>query len=200
MILHRLMLIADLQGAQGRPLSDVIVRAAQGVGGQLIVQFRERDLRDAALIALIRAVQRRVPPQTVLTVNNRVEIADVLGIGLHLPAAAEPPVERPVLLGRSVHDAEEAQTALADTVDYAVVGTIFKTASHPNRAGMGLEHLTMLRGQLGSAPCYAIGGLTSAHAQSALQAGAWGIAVRSAILGAEDPSEAAYQLHSSLLA
>ena len=200
MILHRLMLIADLQGVQGRPLSDVIVRAAQGVGGQLIVQFRERDLRDAALIALIRAVQRRVPPQTVLTVNNRVEIADALGIGLHLPAAAESPVERPVLLGRSVHDAEEAQTALADTVDYAVVGTIFKTASHPNRAGMGLEHLTMLSGQLGSAPCYAIGGLTSAHAQSALQAGAWGIAVRSAILGAEDPSEAAYQLHSSLLA
>ncbi len=200
MILHRLMLIADLQGAQGRPLSDVIVRAAQGVGGQLIVQFRERDLRDAALIALIRAVQRRVPPQTVLTVNNRVEIADALGIGLHLPAAAESPVERPVLLGRSVHDAEEAQTALADTVDYAVVGTIFKTASHPNRAGAGLEHLTMLSGQLGVVPCYAIGGLTSAHAQSALQAGAWGIAVRSAILGAEDPSEAAYQLHSSLLA
>ncbi len=198
MILHRLMLIADQQGTDGRPLPDVIVRAAHGVGGQLLVQFRERTMRDAELIAVIRAVQRRMPPQTVLIVNNRPALAQALGIGLHLPAAAQPPGGRYALLGRSVHDEAEARRALADTVDYAVVGTIFETQSHPGRAGAGLARLTAMRSVLGDTPCYAIGGLTSATAAQAIAAGAWGVAVRTAILAAADPSEAAYQLHSSL--
>ena len=197
-ILHRLLLIADQQGTNGRPLPDVIVRAANGVGGRLIVQFREREMSDAELIAVIRAVERRVPPQTVLTVNNRPALARALEIGLHLPAAAETPDGQYALLGRSVHDDTEAQIALADDVDYAIVGTIFETESHPGRAGAGLEHLGNMRDLLGSIACYAIGGMTTETAPEAIAAGAWGVAVRSAILSAEDPSEAAYRLHSSL--
>ncbi len=198
MILHRLMLIADQQGTNGRPLPDVIVRAANGVGGRLMVQFRERELSDAELIAVIRAVQRRVPPQTVLMVNNRPDLAGALEIGLHLPAAAETPNGQYALVGRSVHDEAEAQFALADDVDYAIVGTIFETESHPGRAGAGLEHLSAIRDLLGNVACYAIGGMTTVTAPQAVDAGAWGIAVRSAILSADDPSEAAYRLHSSL--
>ncbi|MDE2966954.1 MAG: thiamine phosphate synthase [Chloroflexota bacterium] len=198
MILHRLMLIADQQGTDGRPLPDVIVRAANGVGGRLMVQFRERELSDAELIAVIRAVQRRVPPQTVLIVNGRAELARALEIGLHLPAAVETPDGQYALLGRSVHDESETHIALADDVDYAIVGTIFETDSHPGRAGAGLEHLRAIRDLLGNVACYAIGGMTTKTAPQAIEAGAWGVAVRSAILSAEDPSEAAYRLHSSL--
>ena len=198
MILHRLMLIADQQGTNGRPLPDVIVRAVHGVGGRLMVQFRERELSDAELIAVIRAVQRRAPPRTVLMVNNRPEIALALEIGLHLPAAAESPNSRYRLLGRSVHDEVEAGVALEDTVDYAIVGTIFETESHPGRSGAGLEHLSAMRGLMGDTACYAIGGMTSVTAPQAIEAGAWGVAVRTAILSADDPSEAAYQLDSSL--
>ena len=198
MILHRLMLIADQQGTQGRPLPDVIVRAAHGVGGRLMVQFRERELADAELIAVIRAVQRRVPPQTMLIVNDRADIAQALDIGLHLPAAAETPDGQYALLGRSVHDESETHMALADDVDYAIVGTIFETDSHPGRAGAGLEHLRTMRDLLGNVACYAIGGMTAETAPRALEAGAWGVAVRSAILSADDPSEAAYRLDSSL--
>ncbi len=198
MILHRLMLIADQQGTNGRPLPDVIVRATNGVGGRLMVQFRERELSDAELIAVIRAVQRRVPPQTVLMVNNRPDLARALEIGLHLPAAAETPNGQYSLVGRSVHDEAEAQIALADDVDYAIVGTIFETESHPGRAGAGLEHLSAMRDLLGNVACYAIGGMTTITAPQAVDAGAWGVAVRSAILAADDPSEAAYRLHSSL--
>ncbi len=198
MILHRLMLIADQQGTNGRPLPDVIVRAAHGVGGRLMVQFRERELSDADLIALIRAVQRRVPPQTGLIVNNRPDLAQALEIGLHLPAAAETPGGQYTLFGRSVHDESETHTALADDVDYAIVGTIFATDSHPGRAGAGLTHLRDMRDLLGNVACYAIGGMTTETAPQALEAGAWGVAVRSAILAADDPSEAAYRLAGSL--
>ncbi len=198
MILHRLMLIADAQGTNGRPLPDVIVRAANGVGGRLMVQFRERELSDAELVAVIRAVQRRVPPQTMLIVNDRADIAQALDIGLHLPAAAETPGGQYALLGRSVHDESETQMALADDVDYAIVGTIFETESHPGRRGAGVEHLRTMRDLLGNVASYAIGGMTAETAPLAIGAGAWGVAVRSAILSAEDPSEAAYRLASSL--
>ena len=197
-MLHRLMLIADQQGARGRPLPDVVVQAANGVGGRLIVQFRERDLDDAALTDLIRAVQRRVPPQTVLIVNNRPALASALNIGLHLPAAAKTPSGQYPLLGRSVHDETEAQIARADDVDYAIVGTIFETASHPGRPAAGLEHLTAMQALLGDIPAYAIGGITHQTAPQALAAGAHGLAVRSAILAAPNPAEAAYRLSRAL--
>ena len=198
MILHRLMLIADQQGTGGRPLPDVIVRAANGVGGRLVVQFRERDMRDAELVAVIRAVQRRMPPLTTLIVNDRPQVATALGIGLHLPASSDCPADRYALLGRSVHDEQEAQRALDDRVDYAIVGTIFETASHPGRLGAGLAHLADLRETLGNIPSYAIGGIDAERAPQAVDAGAWGVAVRTAILSADDPAEAAYLLHSSL--
>ena len=197
-MLHRLMLIADQQGALGRPLPDVIVRAANGVGGRLIVQFRERELSDAELMPVIRAVQRRAPPQTTLVVNNRPLVARALDIGLHLPAAAQPVGDRPRLLGRSVHDEREAHVAVSDAVDYAIVGTIFETESHPGRPGAGLEHLSRLQDLLAETPAYAIGGMTTETAPLAIDTGAWGVAVRTAILSADDPSEAAYRLHSSL--
>lgn len=198
MILHRLMLIADRDGTNGRPLPDVIVRAANGVGGKLVVQFRERELPDDELVALIRAVQRRVPPQTTLLVNDRPEISRELQIGLHLPAAADTALIRPALLGRSVHDENEANVAVLDEVDYAIVGTIFETESHPGRPGAGLEHLRHMRAWLGEIPCYAIGGMSKETASLAIEAGAWGVAVRTAILSADDPSEAAYRLAGSL--
>ena len=147
---------------------------------------------------MIRAVQRRAPPETVLMVNNRPELARALEIGLHLPAAAETPSGQFTLVGRSVHDEAEAQIALADDVDYVIAGTIFETESHPGRAGAGLDHLSEMRDLLGSVACYAIGGMTTQTAPQAIEAGAWGVAVRSAILSADDPSEAAYRLHSSL--
>ncbi len=199
MILHRLMLIADQQGTAGRPLPDVIVRAAHGVGGRLMVQFRGREMRDVELIAVIRAVQRRMPPLTTLIVNNRPDIAQALHIGLHLPAAIGPPAHRAPLLGRSAHNGDEARHALADAVDYAIIGTIFETASHPGRAGAGLTHLSEMRDLLGDTPSYAIGGIDTDNAPLAIEAGAWGVASRSAILSADDPAEAARRLHSSLI-
>ncbi|MCY3568286.1 MAG: thiamine phosphate synthase [Chloroflexi bacterium] len=198
MILHRLMLIADQEGAGGRPLHDVVVRAANGVGGRLVVQFREREMRDRELIAVIRAVQRRMPPHTTLIVNDRPALARALGIGLHLPASSAGPGGRYALLGRSVHDQQEASQAVDDRVDYAVVGTIFATASHPGRPSAGLAHLTEMRAMLGDTPCYAIGGIDAERAPLAVDAGAWGVAVRTAILSADDPAEAAYRMHGSL--
>ena len=198
-MLPRLILIADQIAAASRPLPDVVARAAEGVEGQLIVQIREPDLADDKVIRLVQAVQRRVPDETLISVNNRPAIARALGLGLHLPGYADAVEGGYALRGRSVHDAVEAEAAIRERADYAIVGTIFATASHPDRAGAGLEHLSRMQGLLGDIPCFAIGGMTAETAPLAIESGAWGVAVRSAILSAEAPAEAAHGLMAALM-
>lgn len=197
--LPRLMLIADQQGAGGRPLEDVIAAASDGTGGYLFVQLREKTLEDAALSALLVRIRARLPTRAPLVVNNRPRIAAALGLGLHLPAAAPSAMRASAgLRGRSVHDRAEAQQARRERVDYAVVGTIFETASHPGRLGAGLKHLRAMAAALGEMPAYAIGGITPQNAASAVAAGAWGVAVRGAVLDAADPAVAARALAEAL--
>ena len=197
-MLHRLLLIADQEGVGERPLADVVVAAADALQGRLVVQFRERDMSDSELALVIRDARERAPSETILIVNNRAALASEVEIGLHLPAAAEAPLVRPTLLGRSVHDETEARRAISDGVDYAVVGTIFETASHPGRSGAGLAHLSAMVSLMQSIPCYAIGGMTAETARFAIEAGAFGVAARSAILGAADVAAAARELDASL--
>lgn len=197
----RLMLIADQAGARDRPLDEVVLGVARAIDGDLVVQFREPEVSNAELSATIGAIQRRAPTRTALVVNGRIGLAQALEIGLHLPARAALPSRADqslTLLGRSVHDAAEARQALDDAVDYAVVGTIFETTSHPGRSGAGLRHLSQMCKLLAETPCFAIGGIDAATAPLAIEAGAWGVAVRSAILSANDPGLAARRLRDSL--
>ncbi len=190
-MLPRLILIADRAAAAGRPLPIVVAHAAKGVEGRLIVQLREPGVADAVAIRFLRAIQRKVPAGTTLTVNNRPDVAQTLDLGLHLPAYAERPPGSFVMVGRSVHDQIEAETALAEHADYAIVGTIFPTASHPGRAGAGLDHLRILADALDPIPVFAIGGITADNAAECIAAGAWGVAVRQAIMAAADPGASA---------
>lgn len=190
-MLPRLILIADQIAAASRPLPDVVADAAEGVAGQLIVQIREPDLSDAMVIRLVRAVQRRVPGETLISVNNRPEIARALDLGLHLPGYADAVEGGFALRGRSVHDAAEAEAAIRERADYAIVGTIFATASHPGREGVGVAHLQAMADALDPIPAFAIGGISAENAAACISAGAWGVAVRGAIMSADEPGVAA---------
>ena len=195
------MLIADQLGAGSRPLVEVVSAAAEGAQGRIAVQVREKALEREALALLLRELRDCLPPQSLLMVNDRPDLAAALGIGLHLPAASPLPRGRSfMIVGRSVHDRAEAAAALADRVDYAVAGTIFATASHPGRAGAGLGHLRGLSVSLAPIPVYAIGGIDAGNAAACVAAGAWGAAVRGAILGADDPAAAARELAARLRA
>ena len=189
--LPRLMLVADRRGVPDRPLEDVVHAAAVGADGRILVQIRERDLNDDDLAALCERVMARLDPSVRVAVNDRPAVARRLGIGLHLPAASAAPERRPGLMGRSVHDEAEAAAAIADGADYAVVGTIYRTASHPGFEGGGLERVRMLSERLDPIPAYAIGGISAANAALAVAAGAHGAAVRSAVLAADNPAGAA---------
>jgi thiamine-phosphate pyrophosphorylase len=182
------MLVTDREATGGRDLVDVV--AAAVAGGVGLVQVRERDLAEAE--ALLRQILDRLRGTPVrLLVNGHPALARRLGIGLHLPASALPPAPpRPPLFGRAVHDEGEARRALAEGASYVVVGPVFPTGSKPGHPGAGLASLAALSRRVAPVPVFAIGGLTPARVAPVLEAGAHGVAVRSAILGATDPARA----------
>jgi thiamine-phosphate pyrophosphorylase len=185
------MLVTDRRETRGRDLVDVIEAAV--TGGVGLVQVRERDLPEAEVADLVRRLLERLRGSAArLVVNGHAAVARALGVGLHLPAAAPPPAPpRPLLCGRAVHDDGEARRALAEGVSYAVIGPVFPTGSKPGHPGAGLDALARLARIVAPAPAFAIGGLTPERAALVRGAGAHGVAVRSAILGAPDPAGAA---------
>ena len=193
------MLVTDRRETGGRDLVDVVEAAVSG--GVRLVQVRERDLIDAEVAALLgRILDRLRGTEARVVVNGRPELARVLGIGLHLPAADPPVAPRPELLGRSVHGEGEAQRARVENASYVVAGPIFPTGSKPGHPGAGLALLGRLGRIVSPTPILAIGGLTPERVGTVREWGAHGVAVRSAILGAPDPARAARAFAEALAA
>lgn len=187
--LPRLMLVTDRHATRGRDLVDVVEAAVSaGVG---LVQVRERDLPEGEIEALLGRLRDRLRGSGArLVVNGHPALARALGIGLHLPAAAPTTAPRLTFTGRSVHDEEEAIFARAEGVSYVVAGPIFLTDSKPGHPGAGVTLVIRLHHILAPTPIFAIGGLTPERVEVVLKAGAHGVAVRSAILGAAEPARA----------
>jgi thiamine-phosphate pyrophosphorylase len=145
--------------------------------------------------ALLPAARRS---GTVLIVNDRLDVALAAGTdGAHVGhRSLGVRVARALLgeapwLGASVRDATEAAQASAEGADYAFLGTIFATPSHPGQAGMGLEGLSAVAGRLGATfHTIAIGGIDAARAADVLGAGAYGIAAVRGIWDSRDPAAA----------
>jgi 8-oxo-dGTP diphosphatase len=113
-------------------------------------------------------------------VNADIELAQALGIGVHLRATQLPTLStRPLppeqLVAASCHDAAELQAAQALGCDFALIGTVLPTASHPDAIALGWEGFARLREAV-SLPLYAIGGLSPDHIAQSRQHGAQGIA------------------------
>jgi thiamine-phosphate pyrophosphorylase len=201
MRLPRLVLITDVAtAADAAGLAQIAAAVQGGVG---IVQLRDRDAGAAALLERTQALRRRLP-ETVLLVNDRVDVALAAGAsGVQLPggglpvAAARQILGPQALIGRSVHSVREAQAAAAEDADFLIVGTIFATASHPDRAPAGLALLEAVAASV-LVPCFAIGGVTPANAADCVRHGAHGVAVIRAIIRAADPEAAARQMVDAL--
>jgi len=100
--------------------------------------------------------------------------------GLHVPARclaglAARPVPDAMWFGASCHSAAELAAARAVGADYAFLGNVRPTASHPDRPGLGWERFTAMVAAL-PLPVYGIGGLGPADLDDAWAAGAQGIA------------------------
>jgi len=197
-----LYVITDHRAAAGRPLLDLVRAALRG--GATVVQLRMKHGSTREMLALgqeLREVTRLagVP----LIVNDRLDVALALEAeGVHLgqedlPARLARPLIGPNrLLGVSVETVEQAEQAWRDGADYLGVGDLFGTPSKPDAGPpIGLEALRAIARAV-PLPIVGIGGVTLENAGAVIDAGAAGVAVISAVIGAADPEQAARDLRA----
>jgi thiamine-phosphate diphosphorylase len=169
------------EGVALRRLLDAVYAAA--VAGVDLIQIRERDLDDRALLALVReAVARVAGTSALVLVNDRADVALAAGAqGVHLRSGS-PPAPRvrdmapSLVLGRSVHGVSEAATVgLQGGCDYLLAGTVFPTPSKPGAHPLGVNGLRDLRAAA-ALPVLAIGGISAEGAAEVARTGVIGIA------------------------
>lgn len=161
-----------------------LARRAFGAGLRL-AQVREAELAAPLCRELIQALlpMARLHGARLL-VNGDADLARDSGAdGVHLTArqlmAARARPDFP-LVGASCHTAAELEQAARLELDFAVLGPVRPTASHPGAPGIGWEAFARLVAGF-PLPVFAIGGLGPADLETAWSHGAHGIAaIRSA--------------------
>ena len=176
-------LVTPEPGEDARAWLQGLERALEG--GVRRVQLRARSV-DAARwqpLAEEAAALCRDAAAEVL-VNGDAGLALQLDAGLHLRSAQlqEPPLtaiaqlrDRGLPVAASCHDAAQLQRAQALECDFAVLGPVARTASHPDAHGIGWDGFAQAR-EHASLPIYALGGLQAGDIATARQHGAQGIA------------------------
>ena len=192
----RLLLVTDRQQTKGRPLLSVLAEALKA--GSPSIQLRERDLGAKELLALADQIVRLIGSRgSQLLINDRIDVAlSVEGAGVHLRSDSLPVsvVRRLIgadgLLGVSVHSVSEAMQAEAEGADYIVFGPVYETPSkHMYGRPLGLSKMEEAARAV-RVPIVGIGGVTAARARDMRSAGAFGVAVIAAVLGADDAQAA----------
>lgn len=149
-------------------------------GGLRLVQIREPALPDADCERFARAVVERCHAAGALAVvNGDAALARRIGAdGLHLPARSLMAADgRPDFewVGASCHSRAELEQAAALELDYALLGAVRPTQSHPERATLGWPAFGELIVRL-PLPVFALGGLSAGDLETAKAAGAHGVA------------------------
>jgi len=196
-----LHLVTDARLPRPALLRAVGAAAANGVDW---VQVRDHRAPSRELFDLVQEVVGLCRPLGVrVAVSDRLDVALAAGTdgvqlgGESLPVEAARRVATGLLVGVSVHRAEDAARAAAAGADWVTFGHVFPTASHPGETPRGLAELARVVQAVGI-PVIAIGGIGPSQVAAAITAGASGVAVISAILDAPDPTRAAAELRWAL--
>ena len=169
--------------------------------GATFLQIREKDLDEAAFEAEAEQLRtlcagRRVP----FVVNDSVEIALRCGAdGVHVGQSdirgrdIRAIIGPDKILGISAGTVEQAVAAEQAGADYIGVGAVFPTSTKKDAKPMETELLRRISNSV-SIPVVAIGGINAGNILKLSGSGVDGVAVVSAIFGAEDPGKAAAEL------
>ena len=159
-------------------LSRLAQRLAQGLR---LIQVREKGMPAPEMGRFAAAVIALAHPHGAqVLINSDIELSLRLGAdGVHLAAAQLSRLERRPALGwcaASCHNAAELARAAQLGVDFAVLGPVQGTPSHPDSMPLGWKGFAALaRGAC--LPVFALGGMKPDDLESAWRCGAQGIAM-----------------------
>ncbi len=196
----RLYLVTDRKIAGDRDLQDIVKEAV--AGGVTMVQLREKSISTRDFILLAQRLKAILSPLGVpLVINDRVDVALASDAdGVHIGQSDMPYSKARELLGKekiiglSVENLQQVAEAEALDVDYIGVSPVFATPTKTDTATpFGLEGLRKAA-SISSHPIVGIGGINASNAAGVMVSGADGIAVVSAIAGAESPRKASKEL------
>jgi thiamine-phosphate diphosphorylase len=199
-----LIVIPDARFAAGATVEGLA--AAALAGGADAIQLRAKELPDARIVEVGRRLAAVCRERGALFfVNDDAAAALACGAdGVHVGPGDSAPGEARRLLGPrgligvSVYGPADIAAAEAAGAAYVAVGAVFPTSTK-KITPVGLEGVRRLRDAT-SLPIIAIGGITATNAAAAIEAGADGVAVISAVSAASDPGVATRELRAAVMA
>jgi thiamine-phosphate pyrophosphorylase len=205
--MRRLLKVYFIAGSTNCLQDPVTVLEEAIRGGITTFQYREKgegSLCDSEKQELGKRLRKICKENGIpFIVNDDIELAlaldaDGVHIGQEDEGAAR--VRRKIgdrILGVSVHNLEEAETAKQSGADYFGVGPVFPTATKTDtRAVQGTAMIEELKDF--GVPIVGIGGINADNAELVMTAGADGVSVITAISHAEDVKEAAGRLRDNI--
>lgn len=202
----RLHVVTDdaVLGRDGFPeMAEALVEAA---GDRVALHIRGPRTGGGALFRIVSGLRHAARlHRTLLLVNDRVDVALAASAdGAHLGerslsvASARALLGEGRVVGASVHGPEALASVAAAGADFALVGTVLPSASHPGRPGLGLDGLARIRAVAPRIPVLGIGGMGVGEVRGVLEAGAHGVAVLGGIWRRRDPADAALDYLAAL--
>ncbi len=208
MSLPALCLITDAEQYGEEPVVASAVRAASG--GLSMVLVREPDWSPDRVEALALRLRDVLPGSTRILVGCRpgvdgctrrriVTRHDLHGVhvgggDVDFVAESRGDVGSARLVGYSAHCVAEASAAFRRGADHVSLAPIFAPVSKPSMLrSLGIEGLRVACESL-DGPVYALGGVREDRVEELRRAGASGVAVIGALLGAADPARSAREL------
>jgi thiamine-phosphate diphosphorylase len=169
--------------------------------GVRLFQYRDKRRSDGERVDLAAILGGLIHPAGGLVlVNDRVDIALASGVdGAHLGqddlpvSAARAMVGPNFLVGASASYLAELDPAQAAGADYIGFGAVYGTDTKPDAEYAGLDLLEGACHQT-TLPVVGIGGISIERSAEVIRRGATGVAIVSALFGADDPGAAARRL------
>jgi len=195
--------VTDRGALRGRSLARAVEDAIDG--GATLVQLREKGLSEDEFVAEaleIKAIchARGVP----LIINDSLPVAlksgaDGVHVGLEDAPVAE--IRRAMgpdfLIGATAKTVGQARAAEAAGADYLGVGAVFPSPTKEKAVRITAEDLREICASV-CIPAVAIGGVTAGNMEALRFSGIAGVAVVSALFGAEDIKAAAVELRRKI--
>ena len=197
--------VTDRHWLNGRSLRQVVEESLEG--GVTMVQLREKQLEEGTFLEEAKELQalcrqRRIP----FLVNDNVDIALAMNAdGVHVGQSDMEALDvrkklgPDKIIGVSAQTVEQALLAQAHGADYLGVGAVFPTGSKDDAVEVPFETLNAIC-QAVRIPVVAIGGISKANVEQLRGSGICGVAVISAIYGADDIEGAARELKEAVRA